>query len=85
MIAEKSHECSTSPHVCLLASNISCFDPCVVEMIKQFLDESFGSVSLLFHGDVVYIGSYQRIIQWNLVTDSVVKLDGYSSLNLSHF
>ncbi len=47
-----------------------------VAMIKQ-LPEDASCFSLAFHGDVVYIGSYRRVIQWNVVTDTVVTLKGY--------
>ena len=47
-----------------------------VEMIKQF-PEGVDCESLAFHGDVVYIGSYECVIQWNVVTDAVVRLEGY--------
>ena len=49
-----------------------------VEMIKQF-PEGVDCESLAFHGDVVYIGSRGRIIQWNVVTDAVARLKGYPS------
>ncbi len=52
-----------------------------VELIKQLPNEPhFNCFSPSFHGDVVYIGSYMHIIQWNVVTDSVVRLEGYPSL-----
>jgi hypothetical protein len=50
-----------------------------VEMIKQFL-ESVGCCSLTFHGGVVCIGSSGCVIQWNLATDAVVRLEGFPGL-----
>ena len=55
----------------------------LVEAIKQF-HEDIRCCSLSFHGDVVYIGSDRRIIQWNVVTDAVVSFDGYDGLCLRH-
>jgi hypothetical protein len=52
-----------------------------VEMIKQF-PESVLCSSLSFIGDVVYIGSHMRVIQWHVSTDSVVILEGYPGLIL---
>ena len=51
-----------------------------VEMIKQFPDKIIGCHSLSFHGDVVYIGSLRVILQWNVVTNLVVRLNGSSGL-----
>jgi hypothetical protein len=56
-----------------------------VEMIKQFPDVDVHCMSLSFHGDVVYIGSSGFVIQWNVVTDTVVKLDGFPGLISPHF
>ncbi len=53
-------------------------------MIKQF-PEDLSSCFLAFHGDVVYIGSLKCVIQWNVVTDAVVRLEGYPGLSLIHF
>ncbi len=50
-----------------------------VEMIQEFPGRA-ECESLSFHGDVVYVGSYGRIMQWNVVTDAVVRLGGYASL-----
>ena len=50
-----------------------------VEMIKQF-PERVENSSLSFQGDVVYIGVMECVIQWNVVTDAVVRLEGYSGL-----
>ncbi len=50
-----------------------------VEMIKQFPEREF-CYSLSFHGDVAYNGSYEYVIQWNIVTDAVVRLEGYPGL-----
>ncbi len=58
------------------------FDP--VEMIKQS-PENVTYLSLSFHGDVAYIGSYKYTIQWNVVTDAVVRLEGYPGLILLLF
>ena len=56
-----------------------------VEMIKQYPQE-VGCSSLSFHGDDVYIGSYSRIFQWNVTTDTVATLEGYpNSLNQGLF
>jgi hypothetical protein len=49
-----------------------------VEIMKPFPDKHVRCSSLLFHGDVVYIGSDKHVIQWNVATDAVVRLDGYS-------
>ncbi len=51
-----------------------------VKMIKQFPQSVHHS--LAFHGDVVYIGSWLHIIQWNVATDAVVRLEGFPSLIL---
>jgi hypothetical protein len=50
-----------------------------VEMIKQFLGGPVDCSSMLFHADAVYIGIRGCVIQWNIVTDSVVRLEGYPS------
>ncbi len=50
-----------------------------VEMIKQFPDDVDCS-SLSFHGDVVYIGSWRCVIQWNVVTNTIVRLEGHPGL-----
>ncbi len=50
-----------------------------VEMIKQF-EKDVVCCSLSFHGDAVYIGCYMRVIQWTVVTDAVVRLEGYPGL-----
>ena len=55
-----------------------------VEMIKQYHDEHAVCRSLSLHGDVVYIGGDRCVIQWNVVTDSVVRLEGYPGLILQH-
>jgi hypothetical protein len=47
-----------------------------VEMIKQF-PEDVGCDSLAVHGDVVYIGSVNCVIQWNVAAETVVRLEGY--------
>ena len=49
-------------------------------MIKQFPNDDTFCLSLSVHGDAVYIGSDFCVIQWNVVTDAVVKLEGYSCL-----
>ena len=54
-----------------------------VAMIKQS-PEGFRCFSLLFYGDVVYIGSSQCVIQWNVVTDAVVRFEGNLGLNFLH-
>jgi hypothetical protein len=54
----------------------------VVEMVKQFANEVVSCSSLLFHGDFVYIGCYD-VCKWNVVTDSIVRLEGYPGLNYS--
>jgi hypothetical protein len=48
-------------------------------MIKQF-PAIVVCISLTFRGDVVYIGSDACVIQWNVVTDAVVRLVGYAGL-----
>ncbi len=48
----------------------------VVEMIKQF-PENVPCWSLAFHSDVVYIGSTGAVIKWNVVSDKVLRLQGY--------
>ncbi len=54
----------------------------IVEMIKQIPEPGF-RFSLSIHGNVVYIVSFcKRVIQWNVVTDSVVMLEGYTGLSL---
>ena len=50
-----------------------------VEMVKQF-PAIVVCISLTFRGDVVYIGSDACVIQWNVVTDAVVRLVGYAGL-----
>ena len=76
-----SLDCSTSLRVCLCCFNIVFLTSYVtVEMIKQF-PENDTCCSLSFHGDVVYIGSRRCVIQWNVVTDAVVRLKGYPGLN----
>ena len=52
-----------------------------VEMIKQFPERAY-CYSLSFHGDVVYIESYRCVIQWNVVTDAVARLEGYPAHSL---
>ncbi len=54
-----------------------------VEMIKQFPEDA-ARFYLSFHGDVVYIGGYHRVIQWNVVTDAVVRFEGYPSMTSFH-
>ncbi len=56
-----------------------------VAMIKQLPDKDVYCASLSFHGDVVYIGSFECIIQWNVGTDIVVSLKGYPRLILFRF
>jgi hypothetical protein len=51
-----------------------------VEMIKQFSSRVY-CYSLLLSGNVVYIGSNESVIQWNMVTDTVVRLEGYPGLS----
>jgi hypothetical protein len=46
-------------------------------MIKQYPGNVY-CYSLAFHGDLVYVGNYRCGRQWNLVTDAVVRLQGYS-------
>ncbi len=48
-----------------------------VETIKPFPDEDVGCASLAFHGDVVFIGDFGCVIQWNVVTGTVMWLDEY--------
>jgi outer membrane protein assembly factor BamB len=55
-----------------------------VEMIKQF-PERVSCFSLSFHGDSVYIGILRFVVQWNVVTDAVVRLEGYQGLIFSLF
>ncbi len=50
-----------------------------VEMFKQ-CPEYAGCSALSFQGDAVYIGSKGDLVQWNVVTDAVVRLKGYSGL-----
>ncbi len=52
-----------------------------VETIKQFPERVF-CYSLSFHGDVIYIGKFGHVIQWNVVTNVAVKLEGYPGLIL---
>jgi hypothetical protein len=52
-----------------------------VGMIKQ-LPEGAYCGSLSFHGDDIYIGSIDCVIQWNLVTDTALELEGYTGLIL---
>jgi hypothetical protein len=52
-----------------------------VEMIKQF-PERISCSSLSFHGDVVYIASNRCVVQWNVVTDTIVPLKGYPGFTL---
>jgi hypothetical protein len=47
-----------------------------VELLKECPEDVFG-VSLAFHGDFVYIGCCNHVLQWNIVTDSIVRLDGF--------
>ena len=47
-----------------------------VEMIKHF-PENLSCNGLGIHSAAVYIVSHARIVQWNVATDVVVKLDGY--------
>ena len=56
-----------------------------VEMIKQFHEDNAYYSSLLFHGDAVYIGSDSFVIRWNVVTDAVLRLEGYPGLILLPF
>jgi hypothetical protein len=55
----------------------------LVEMIKQLPEEDVDCNSLSFHGDNVYIGTYE-CIKWNVVTDTVVRLEGYPDGLLLH-
>ena len=50
-----------------------------VELIKQRA-EQVESRALSFHGDVVFIGTDCRVIQWNVFNDAVMRLDGYTGL-----
>ncbi len=50
----------------------------IVEMVKQFPDD-VNCFALTIYDDVVYFGGYSCVIQWNVVTDSVVRLDGYAN------
>jgi hypothetical protein len=54
-----------------------------VEMIKQF-PEYVNCRSLLFHGDVAHIGSGRCVIEWNVVTNAVVRLEEYPGLISLH-
>ena len=51
-----------------------------VDMIGQFPEEDVHCEALAMHGDVVYAAVYQGIIQWNLVTESGIKNQGYPGL-----
>ena len=53
-----------------------------VEMIKQFPEGYVYCEFLSFHGNIVYIGSFMRITQWDVATDAVVRLEGYPGLFL---
>ncbi len=55
-----------------------------VEMVKKF-PECVICTSLLFHSDVVYIGSGGFVIQWKLVSDANLRLEGYPGLNPAVF
>jgi hypothetical protein len=55
-----------------------------VEMIKQF-PERYICRALSFHGDDVYIASSVCVIQWNVVIDTIIRLEGYSSLTFFQF
>ncbi len=55
-----------------------------VAMIKRF-SKPVVCVSLSFNGDAVYIGDSKCIIQWNVVTDEVVRLEGYPGLIMKYF
>jgi hypothetical protein len=72
-----------SPHVCCCCVDVIGFfkRSDVVKMIKQFL-KRISCYSLSFHGDVFYIGSDECFIKWNVVTDAVVRLDGFTGLIL---
>ncbi len=50
-----------------------------VEMIKEF-PQRIACRSLSAQGDVVYIASLNCIIQWNVVSDAAMSLDGYHGL-----
>jgi hypothetical protein len=54
-----------------------------VKMIKHFSGDGICR-SLSFYGDVVYIENNECVVQWNVVTDAVVRLEEYDSLNLLH-
>ncbi len=57
-----------------------------VAVIDQLPDKDIDCVSLSFYGDVVYVGSNRCVIQWNVVTDAVARLEGYpNGLNFSTF
>ncbi len=72
--------CLTKPRVCWFCSSLLLMMSFgAVGMIKQF-PERVNCFSLSFHGDVVFIGSYECVIQWNVITDTVARLEGYPSL-----
>ncbi len=54
-----------------------------VEMIKQYREKNVRCWSLSLHGDVVYIGGHRFIVQWNALTDTIVRLEGYPGLAFS--
>ena len=56
-----------------------------VEMIKQFPNYDFYCDPLSFHGDVVYIGAFGFVVQWNVATDAIGRLEGYPGLVSQHF
>ncbi len=69
-----------SPYMLFLAMSYV-----TVERIKQFPDEHVRCHCLSARGDVVYIGGVRCSIQWNMITDSVEKLEGYHGLILQLF
>jgi hypothetical protein len=50
-----------------------------VEKIKQ-LPERVYCFPLAFHGNAVYSGGKECVIQWNVVTNAVARLTGHSGL-----
>ena len=66
----------------VLLSMMSCD---TVEMINQLNAPGVYCYALSFHGDVVYIGSDECVIQWNVVTDTVTGLERSPGLDLEHF
>ena len=82
MVMVISLELSTSQRVCWFYLNVIIMMRYnAVEMIKQF-PERVDCRSLAFHGDVIYIGSINSIIQWSVGTDAVVRLEEYPAYGL---